>query len=334
MMYRLLACFGVVIAAVTADAAGHLTGFEIVNRAEEYGEDSQYIAIFELYASFDDPTDRLVNVFGAEITTNAPFIHCENDEIDSPIPLAKAVYDAAGSKKDSFITIDFEYAGGAGNPDGPDANSLGDANSTVPNPEFCVDSFLTGNVIDDCGGPGNSKGAGWLVTNLGPNTIQGFAGNSAELKVLLGRFTLPIDVCATLTVKSIRVTYKSGPATIQTGPTDLAAEACNFFIDCDDDGLLDAGEISADFSLDCNGNWELDSCEIEDGNLDDINRNGVPDECEEPTVPGDLNGDGVVDGADLGILLGAWGSRGPGDLNDDGTVDGADLGILLGNWSG
>lgn len=50
---------------------------------------------------------------------------------------------------------------------------------------------------------------------------------------------------------------------------------------------------------------------------------------------GDLNADGVVDGADLGLLLGAWGevSRGgPVDLNGDGVVDGADLGLLLGAW--
>jgi len=47
----------------------------------------------------------------------------------------------------------------------------------------------------------------------------------------------------------------------------------------------------------------------------------------------DLNGDGVVDGADLGLLLGAWGSSGgPADLNGDGVVDGADLGVLLGGW--
>jgi Subtilase family len=45
----------------------------------------------------------------------------------------------------------------------------------------------------------------------------------------------------------------------------------------------------------------------------------------------DLNGDGVVDGADLGLLLGAWGTPGA-DLNNDGTTDGADLGLLLGAW--
>jgi hypothetical protein len=50
-----------------------------------------------------------------------------------------------------------------------------------------------------------------------------------------------------------------------------------------------------------------------------------------PPSPADLNPDGVVDGADLGILLGAWGTPG-GDLNGDGTTDGADLGILLGSW--
>jgi hypothetical protein len=47
---------------------------------------------------------------------------------------------------------------------------------------------------------------------------------------------------------------------------------------------------------------------------------------------GDLNGDGVVSGADLGILLGAWGTSGPGDLNGDGLVAGSDLGLLLGAW--
>lgn len=54
-----------------------------------------------------------------------------------------------------------------------------------------------------------------------------------------------------------------------------------------------------------------------------------------PPVFGDLNGDGVVNGADLGLLLGAWGSCPgcPADLNGDGIVDGADLGILLSTWS-
>ncbi len=51
---------------------------------------------------------------------------------------------------------------------------------------------------------------------------------------------------------------------------------------------------------------------------------------------GDLNGDNVVNGADLGLMLGAWGVCGKGpciaDLNGDGHVNGADLGLLLGGW--
>ena len=50
--------------------------------------------------------------------------------------------------------------------------------------------------------------------------------------------------------------------------------------------------------------------------------------------PADLNDDGVVDGNDLGILLGAWGTPGgSADLNQDGIVDGIDLGELLADWT-
>lgn len=47
----------------------------------------------------------------------------------------------------------------------------------------------------------------------------------------------------------------------------------------------------------------------------------------------DFNLDSMVDGDDLGTLLGYWASgSGFADLNCDGTVDGDDLGTLLGQW--
>lgn len=49
-------------------------------------------------------------------------------------------------------------------------------------------------------------------------------------------------------------------------------------------------------------------------------------------TPGDLDNNGVVNGADLTLLLAAWGTAG-GDLNSDGTTDAADLTVLLANWS-
>jgi hypothetical protein len=51
-----------------------------------------------------------------------------------------------------------------------------------------------------------------------------------------------------------------------------------------------------------------------------------------PANPADLDGDGTVGGADLGILLANWGQGGLGDLDGDGTVGGGDLGILLAAW--
>jgi hypothetical protein len=73
----------------------------------------------------------------------------------------------------------------------------------------------------------------------------------------------------------------------------------------------------------------------------------VPGECDtadntfidgtvQVAIPGDLNGDGSVDGSDFFILLQAWGTTPPSDPradpNDDGSVDGSDFFILLQNW--
>ena len=50
--------------------------------------------------------------------------------------------------------------------------------------------------------------------------------------------------------------------------------------------------------------------------------------------PGDVNGDGIVDGADLASILGAWGkcTGCPEDVDGNGIVDGADLAAILGAW--
>ena len=55
------------------------------------------------------------------------------------------------------------------------------------------------------------------------------------------------------------------------------------------------------------------------------------DPPEEPVSP-DLNGDGRVDGADLGLLMVAWGGSSP-DLDGSGSVDGGDIGVLLAAWT-
>ncbi len=53
-------------------------------------------------------------------------------------------------------------------------------------------------------------------------------------------------------------------------------------------------------------------------------------------VPADLDRNRVIDGADLSIMMAAWGEH-PilhhrADLNSDRVVDGIDFGILLAHW--
>jgi hypothetical protein len=48
----------------------------------------------------------------------------------------------------------------------------------------------------------------------------------------------------------------------------------------------------------------------------------------------DLNGDGRVNGADLGQLISQWGGPGSADFNGNGIVDGGDLGTMVAEWTG
>ena len=154
------------------------------------------------------------------------------------------------------------------------------------------------------------------------------------------------------------------------GLIDRCDAAGNPALDCDQDAVPDACEIAANPSLDCNGNARLDACDIADNVLIDCNTNGQIDTCELITNPGndcdadgqidtceiaanagldknangrldtcelargDLNLDGVVNAADLAVLLAFWGVPGApvGDLDGDGVVAGADLAVMLGNW--
>ena len=58
------------------------------------------------------------------------------------------------------------------------------------------------------------------------------------------------------------------------------------------------------------------------------------DDCDSAlSCLGDINGDLLVDSADLGLIIGAWGTANPSiDLNGDGLVDSGDLGLVIGAW--
>lgn len=79
--------------------------------------------------------------------------------------------------------------------------------------------------------------------------------------------------------------------------------------------------LEAHLSWTVNGNIAMQLLQSEETQFD-----------EAPSCLGDIDGDGEVNGADLGLLLGNWLGSGVGDLNNDGVVNGADLGVLLGAW--
>lgn len=84
---------------------------------------------------------------------------------------------------------------------------------------------------------------------------------------------------------------------------------------------------------DCNSNGQADWQEIAASTFLDINNDGVLDACQ---CLADLDGDGIVAGGDLGVLLSNWGASAPttsmGDLNGNGSINGGDLGVMLAVW--
>lgn len=100
--------------------------------------------------------------------------------------------------------------------------------------------------------------------------------------------------------------------------------------------LDQAGENSGGvfrFALhDCTDSGVLDAWEISQGIATDLNGNGIPDSCDARSP--DVNHDGIVNGGDIGIIMGAWGTDGSigCDLDGNGIVDGADLAMILVNW--
>jgi len=131
--------------------------------------------------------------------------------------------------------------------------------------------------------------------------------------------------------------------------------------DWDDDGMTDAGAVRVDLNVDPRTSDGSHPDQLLAGHDDWANlqydfRNAAnyldpdagveaePELTEEDVLflaalptggcPGDLNGDRVVDGADLGLLLAVWGADAPPAMDFDGdtAVTGADLGALLGAW--
>jgi hypothetical protein len=115
---------------------------------------------------------------------------------------------------------------------------------------------------------------------------------------------------------------------------------CNNQLDDIGDGIVSGCDSInrqgiIEWSADCNNDGLVDYGQILSGQLADTDQNGVPDSCEVGPCPGDVTGNNTVDGIDLAALLAAWGggkSQFDCDIDNDGIVGGSDLAIVLAGW--
>jgi len=133
------------------------------------------------------------------------------------------------------------------------------------------------------------------------------------------------------------------PTAVSWAPGNPGCCAPNeFWLRLLNNGLHDGAECENgtaaffEWDADCNNDGIVDYGQILQGQLVDANTNGIPDICEGPTChDADLYTNGRIDGADLAALLSEWGPLTPtthSDFNHDGLVNGSDLAFLLSNW--
>ena len=94
-----------------------------------------------------------------------------------------------------------------------------------------------------------------------------------------------------------------------------------------------------EYSADCNNDGIVDYGQIRTGEYADANANNIPDCCEYSTpcdCAADIIQDNAINGVDLAAIMNAWGTDGGKiprcDVDGSGIVDGSDLTIVLDAW--
>lgn len=216
----------------------------------------------------------------------------------------------------SWTVTESQFSGNA-------TQGYGGAIQTVGGEVSVSDSVFTANSAVQQGGAIDANGSSVLslVDCL-------FEANTANY----GAAVTKAGMTATIT----RTSFIGNQAASVGGACLPFAGAAMTLIDCEvvgnDGGFAGGGFwVAQGSSLTLSGTTVCDNLPDQiDGIWADGGGNAV---CAGPEV-GDLDGNGVVDAADLAILLGEWGTFGPrGNLDNDLTVDAADLSILLGAWT-
>ena len=186
--------------------------------------------------------------------------------------------------------------------------------------ELKVDVVTTSNTIYGAIGSSNSIGAG--VHN-----------NSSVIPGSLGKIDwLRVSTCAVYGASDF--TPPTECDVIQAQPYACTALLFTFDEPVGSTSLSNRGSLPGIASIGANWFAGATSPSLA-GVTQDSDGDGIPDVCE---CPGDILGDGIINGADLAALLSYWGSVTTSpvsqacDFNGDDRVDGADLSYLLSAW--
>ena len=114
-------------------------------------------------------------------------------------------------------------------------------------------------------------------------------------------------------------------------------DSANDPVDC---GSRLCVSAAVEWSADCNNDGIVDFGQLRDGELEDSNANNIPDCCESgencDPCAADVVEDGVVNGVDLAAVINAWGTAGGKlprtDVDGNGVVDASDLAAVLSSW--
>ncbi|MEE8154184.1 MAG: hypothetical protein V3T53_04385 [Phycisphaerales bacterium] len=130
--------------------------------------ESQGLKEFDLFAAFDEPTDRLLNVLNANATCDDPPCWVDHQFFPSALPLPERIWDIFDLTYDCYVTVGLQFL---------DDNAVtGDPSLVISEQDF-VDGIAMG------------PNAGWF---LAPFNDQGLAGNYPDNQIRIASFTTPV----------------------------------------------------------------------------------------------------------------------------------------------
>jgi Lectin C-type domain len=129
------------------------------------------------------------------------------------------------------------------------------------------------------------------------------------------------------------------PNNIDSTSTDVAVMDAPERTTWNDVPQVGAYSYWVEWSADCNNDSIVDYGQIRAGEYADVNANNIPDCCEYSTpcdCAADIIEDNAINGVDLAAIMNAWGTDGGKiprcDVDGSGIVDGSDLTIVLDAW--